>query len=244
MGIFSGRKQLEATAELRRQVTTLRATIETLQRQVAALSRGILVPAAAIVDGVAIPEIPSGDLLRFIEQTPNVLLLDVRNDTRWDARHIAGAKHLPVGQLLARLGEMPDRGQPILVLSEQGNEAIVAAEQLSDAGYQHLFVAAGGMAAYTGPVVESAIRPIDPTQVTGIDRALIAKVAALLDRDVRPGLQRDGGDLQLVAVESGIVRVRMVGACHGCGAQTKTVQQGMRTYLMHTFPEITGIEQV
>jgi len=40
------------------------------------------------------------------------------------------------------------------------------------------------------------------------------KVEAVLDQ-IRPFLQRDGGDVELVAVEDGIVKVRLKGACHG-----------------------------
>ncbi|MBI2343436.1 MAG: NifU family protein [Deltaproteobacteria bacterium] len=111
-------------------------------------------------------------------------------------------------------------------------------------GYHYLFYADGGLAAYPGTLKTSDHPPLDVTQVTGSDPALIARVAALLDRDVRPALVRDGGDLELLSVDDGVVQLRMVGACHGCGAQTMTVQQGIRTYLLHAFPELKAVQDL
>lgn len=239
-----GKRARRAHLELQREVRVLRETIATMQRHVAALSVGIAVPAAAIVAGEAVPTIPAADVAQFLQHTPNVLIVDVRSDARWDARHIDGAKHVPAGALLTRLGEFASRTQPLVVMSEQGNEATIVAEQLLDAGFAHVFIAGGGMAAYTGAVVTSAPAPIAVDAVHGPDRALIGRVAELLDRDVRPNLQRDGGDLQLIAVADGVVRIKMVGACHGCGAQKQTLQHGIRSYLQHMVPEIAAIEQV
>lgn len=239
-----GKRARAAERELQLDIRQLREDLQALRHQVAGLSIGIPVPASAIYDGAAAPEIPSAEVEQFLQRTANVLILDVRTDARWTARHIDGAKHVPVGELLMRLGEMPSRAQPIVVMSEQGNEATIVAEQLLDAGYRHVFVAGGGMAAYTGAVVTEAAAPIAVDTVQGPDRALIAKIAGLLDRDVRPSLHRDGGDLQLVAVDAGVVRIKMVGACHGCGAQKQTLQHGIRSYLQHMVPEILSIEQV
>jgi Fe-S cluster biogenesis protein NfuA len=87
------------------------------------------------------------------------------------------------------------------------------------------------------PVITSS----SPEEVQGTDRALIARVLEIMDRDVRPGLKRDGGDLKVIAVEDGIVKVKMVGACVGCGAQKRTVEDGIKNHLMKMIPEIRGI---
>ena len=60
--------------------------------------------------------------------------------------------------------------------------------------------------------------------------------------DVRPSLQADGGDVELVEVnEEGIVKVRLKGACHGCPMAQATLQQGIEKYIKEKVP---GVEKV
>lgn len=61
---------------------------------------------------------------------------------------------------------------------------------------------------------------------------------------VRPYLQRDGGDVELVAVEDGIVKVRLKGACSGCPMATVTLKQGIERSLKQAIPEIKQVVQV
>ncbi|MGW8325233.1 MAG: NifU family protein, partial [Desulfobacterales bacterium] len=49
--------------------------------------------------------------------------------------------------------------------------------------------------------------------------------------DVRPSLQADGGDVELVDVENNIVKVRLKGACAGCPMSQMTLKQGIERYL-------------
>jgi len=60
---------------------------------------------------------------------------------------------------------------------------------------------------------------------------------------VRPMLQRDGGDVELVEVtEDGIVRVRLQGACAGCPMSQMTLTQGVERVLKQHVPEIKAVE--
>jgi len=61
---------------------------------------------------------------------------------------------------------------------------------------------------------------------------------------VRPSLQADGGDVELVAVEDGIVKVRLTGACGGCPMSQMTLKQGIERYIRQQVPEITSVEAV
>ena len=58
---------------------------------------------------------------------------------------------------------------------------------------------------------------------------------------IRPMLQRDGGDIELVAVTDGIVKVRLTGACKGCPMSQMTLKQGVEKLLMK---EVPGLKQV
>lgn len=61
---------------------------------------------------------------------------------------------------------------------------------------------------------------------------------------LRPFLLRDGGDVELVDVEDGIVRLRLMGACGNCPSSTITLKAGIERALMAEVPGITEIEQV
>ncbi|MCG6973872.1 MAG: NifU family protein [Desulfobacterales bacterium] len=62
--------------------------------------------------------------------------------------------------------------------------------------------------------------------------------------DIRPALQADGGDVELVAVENNVVKVRLKGACSGCPMSQMTIKQGIERYLKKAVPEIAGVEPV
>lgn len=70
------------------------------------------------------------------------------------------------------------------------------------------------------------------------------KVEAALDK-VRPFLQRDGGDVQLVDVsDSGVVKVRLKGACSGCPGAKITLKQGIEKILKQEIPEVKEVVAV
>ena len=62
--------------------------------------------------------------------------------------------------------------------------------------------------------------------------------------DIRPSLQAAGGDVELVGVENGIVKVRLTGACSGCPMSQMTLKQGIETYIKKEIPEILSVEAV
>ncbi|MGQ9511960.1 MULTISPECIES: NifU family protein [Thermodesulfitimonas] len=69
------------------------------------------------------------------------------------------------------------------------------------------------------------------------------KVEAVLAQ-IRPYLQRDGGDVELVAVEEGVVKVRLKGACGGCPMATMTLKQGIERTLKQAVPEVKEVVAV
>jgi Fe-S cluster biogenesis protein NfuA len=71
-----------------------------------------------------------------------------------------------------------------------------------------------------------------------------AKVEEAL-KQVRPALQRDGGDIELVSVEdNGVVKVRLKGACGSCPMSTMTLKMGVEKHLKQQLPEVTEVVQV
>jgi Fe-S cluster biogenesis protein NfuA len=62
--------------------------------------------------------------------------------------------------------------------------------------------------------------------------------------DVRPQLQADGGDIELVSVEGNIAKVRLKGACNGCPMSGMTMQYGVINCIKKRVPEIKKVELV
>jgi Fe-S cluster biogenesis protein NfuA len=69
------------------------------------------------------------------------------------------------------------------------------------------------------------------------------KVQKALD-EIRPSLQADGGDVKLVAVEKGVVKVRLQGHCVGCPMSALTLKQGVETHLKKRVPEVVKVEAI
>lgn len=71
-----------------------------------------------------------------------------------------------------------------------------------------------------------------------------AKVQSVID-EIRPNLQADGGDIELVDVTAaGVVKVRLKGACHGCPGAAMTLKNGVERLLKSKIPEVTAVENV
>lgn len=62
--------------------------------------------------------------------------------------------------------------------------------------------------------------------------------------EIRPRLQADGGDIELVDVEDGVVKVRLTGACAGCPMSQMTLRVGVERYLRDKIPTIKKVEAV
>jgi Fe-S cluster biogenesis protein NfuA len=63
---------------------------------------------------------------------------------------------------------------------------------------------------------------------------------------VRPALQNDGGDIELIDVdeESGVVTVKLVGACGGCPMSQMTLKNGVERILKEAVPEVSSVEAI
>ncbi|MDI9481181.1 MAG: NifU family protein [Bacillota bacterium] len=70
------------------------------------------------------------------------------------------------------------------------------------------------------------------------------KVKAILD-DVRPALQADGGDVELIDVDDqGVVKVRLQGACSGCPMASMTLKNGIERALKEAIPQVKEVVAV
>jgi Fe-S cluster biogenesis protein NfuA len=75
-----------------------------------------------------------------------------------------------------------------------------------------------------------------------MEETLHDKVETALEK-VRPSLQADGGDVQLLDVnEDGVVKVKLTGACGTCPMSQMTLKMGIEKILKQNIPEITSVE--
>ena len=61
---------------------------------------------------------------------------------------------------------------------------------------------------------------------------------------IRPALQADGGDVELVDIDGGVVKVRLLGACGGCPMATMTLKGGIEAALKERIPAVERVESV
>lgn len=83
------------------------------------------------------------------------------------------------------------------------------------------------------------------TAINEDDSETVAMIKELLETRIKPTVQDDGGDIEYVAFdpETGIVKLRMQGACSGCPSSSVTLKSGIENMLMHYVSEVKGVEQ-
>lgn len=72
---------------------------------------------------------------------------------------------------------------------------------------------------------------------------MLEKVQTALNK-IKPMLQRDGGDVELVGVDGKTVKVKLRGACAGCPMSQMTLKNGIEKLLKQEIPEIESVENV
>ena len=80
----------------------------------------------------------------------------------------------------------------------------------------------------------------------GEDTEIVLEIKQLLDSRVRPAVAQDGGDILFDAFDeaTGVLTLRMRGACAGCPSSTATLKSGVEQMMKHYIPEVTSVEQV
>lgn len=209
--------------------------------------------------GVTVPVTMSdGDLARL-----GGVSLDWRDD-RWSVTasvtlHARGTPNpdgrvYTVDRVLARgrpVFATPDRPVPGLatrLLAVPGVRSVLLREDSATVerlpGVPWDGVDAGVDAAVRGWVLQLGT-PVEGDAVAVEFDGFEAQVAAVIEERVLPGVHRDGGDIRLVGVSDGVVRVALHGACRTCPSSTATLRQGVERMLREAFPDrIRGVEAV
>lgn len=72
---------------------------------------------------------------------------------------------------------------------------------------------------------------------------VLDRIGTALD-SIRPALQSDGGDVELVGFTDGVVKIRLVGACGPCPISSMTVKHGIERRVRAAVPEVTSVQAV
>lgn len=94
--------------------------------------------------------------------------------------------------------------------------------------------------------MDNNVTPEETTSAPGAatpDDVLYGRVAEIIE-EVRPFIQSDGGDIELLKVEDAVVYVHLSGACIGCPSSMVTLKQGVEVRIKEDIPEIESVEMV
>ena len=76
------------------------------------------------------------------------------------------------------------------------------------------------------------------------DQEIVNKINELLEERIKPAVAQDGGDINFVKLQKGIVFLELRGACSGCPSSTITLKSGIENMLKYYIPEINSVEAV
>lgn len=93
--------------------------------------------------------------------------------------------------------------------------------------------------------LDSSTAASKDTAIHEDDSEIVAMIKELLETRIRPAVQDDGGDIEYIGFdpESGVVKLKMQGACSGCPSSSVTLKSGIENMLMHYVPEVKAVEQ-
>lgn len=95
-----------------------------------------------------VPEVGATEAVQLINRK-DAWVLDVREPAEFSAGHVPNSRSLPLGQLEKRLGELGKlKGKPVIVVCQSGNRALAANSKLKAAGFNEVFVLAGGFGSW------------------------------------------------------------------------------------------------
>ena len=88
---------------------------------------------------------------------------------------------------------------------------------------------------------ESALGPAWEPPESESDDVLVGRIRTILERDVRPYVEQDGGEIRFVDFRDGVVEVLLQGACAGCPSSSITLKMGIEARLKEEIPEVRSV---
>jgi len=87
------------------------------------------------------------------------------------------------------------------------------------------------------PAVEPGYEPAEAAD----EEPVVARIREILERDIRPYVAQDGGEIGFAGYDDGVVQVHLRGACAGCPSSTVTLKMGIEARLKEELPEVKSV---
>ncbi|OGH03489.1 MAG: hypothetical protein A2600_10060 [Candidatus Lambdaproteobacteria bacterium RIFOXYD1_FULL_56_27] len=142
-------------------------------------------------------------------------VIDLRSKAAFEQGHLAGAHLIPVEKLADHLIELPPFSAILLYADADPAPVQAALALLKENDFTNLLWVEGGWPALAETLKHSS-------EVVVLDRlpqtAWLQEIEEVIENKVRPALKADGGDVKLVQVEEGKLKLQYLGACSGCSS--------------------------
>jgi Fe-S cluster biogenesis protein NfuA len=148
----------------------------------------------------------------------------------------SGEQVTRVEQLLERLDALPDRAA-----RETATATVQALLELYGEGLRRIVAGIGGpqARALAGDELVAHLLLLHDLHPTPVEQRVREALAG-----VRPYLESHGGDVELVAVQEGVVRLRLEGSCEGCPASAMTLKLAIEEAILAAAPDVDRVEAV
>lgn len=95
------------------------------------------------------------------------------------------------------------------------------------------------------PIITEGTTAAEDTAPCEDDTEVVSMIKELIETRIRPAIQEDGGDIAFRGFDedTGIVHLKLLGACRSCDSSSVTLKNGIESMLMHYVEEVTGVEQ-
>jgi len=94
------------------------------------------------------------------------------------------------------------------------------------------------------PVAPAQAVPAEAAADLEGDEAIAQKICQILDREIRPAVAQDGGDIIFYGYKDGVVTLHLQGACSSCPSSIMTLKMGVENRLKQEIPEIKYVDQI
>lgn len=143
------REQRYAASRLKSVVDEDRALFQVLRAHTAAIADGKKVPREQVLKGQFYSEISGTEAVERLGKAH--ALIDVRSGQEYLVDHAVGAVLIPLDELPNRLGELPPKDAPVMLICASGGRSLQAAEYLASQGWSDVASVKGGTGAWPGP---------------------------------------------------------------------------------------------
>jgi len=141
-------------------------------------------------------------------------IIDLRPPAAYLEGHLAGAFNFPLEHLTDHLEELPPFSAIVVYSDEAGQDLELALNLLAENGFTNFMAVEGGW-----PALKDAVKG-EAKLSDWAPEDWLARVDSVLTERVRPTLQADGGDVRLLEVTQGHLKLKYLGACNGCQASS------------------------